>query len=273
MSKFNYQKTLVLVAALITSTLNINYSLAQNIDLKTSEGNPISLKFPETPESTKTIPKSTAGGGVRGRGSKQCLPGVTLMPNIKNPGKTASSQPSLFVYVPSNTNLQRNLLPKYLHFILSDREGKILDSQIIPLNDKNNLILKITVDPMLDLKEEKYSWELSSIFDQECYISEGIKTENYRHYKEKGVLEKVKLTPEIESQLEKTSNALGKAEIYAQEGIWLDTISNVASVKESDQKELKELLDSVKFSSENGIRWENITIIDVSQEKQVLDNK
>jgi hypothetical protein len=245
MYHFNALNFGLFTITIVISIFNSSFAVTQNIEVKSFSENLISLEFPLSPGSTVKSPQSTAASGLRpGETGKLCFPDVanqeklqltSLMPNTENQAQTISSQPSLFVYIPkTNANSAT--------FSLKNSVGKvIIDSQEISLNNTNTsgVILKITLRLETELKiNQIYHWTISVNCLTSNLYRNGISREN-------GIIQRVKLKPEVESQLSNTEDALGKAKIYAHEGIWLDTLTTLASVRDSQPEEWRELLESV----------------------------
>ena len=62
-----------------------------------------------------------------------------------------------------------------------------------------------------------------------------------------GIVEKVPLTPEVEAQISATQDLIEQAKIYANQGIWAETLSLAFSLRESQPQEWQELLASVRL--------------------------
>lgn len=227
MYNFNWCKIFAFTTALITAIVNSNFAIAENIENKSSSEYLISLEFPSSPD--RKPPESSAGGGRRGGCVTGKNPLTVLMPNLNNEMKTVSSQPNFWVYVPQTT-------AKIAQMMIIDETGKDIDIQEIPLKNVPGII-KITLSPDKKLEiGQKYEWQFSLMCTPAV-----INKNNYQV----GTVERVKLTPEIESKLINTPDALGKAKIYANQFIWPETVNYTLSVRNSAPKEWTELLKSV----------------------------
>jgi hypothetical protein len=246
--KFNAHSLLLFTITIVISIFFNSILATYSNEVESFSENLISLKFPSSPGSTLKNPETTAGGATRAPEYRQCfplkeqLPLTSLMPNTKNYSQTISSQPSLFVYLPkTNANSITFSLQKEIR---QNKEDII--TQEISLNktslDKINssgIILKIPLPLDIELeKNQIYHWKISI----NCYES-GLFAN--KTAEEEGIIEVVSLKPEIEFQLTNTNDTLGKARIYAREGIWLDTLTHVASIRDSRPEEWRELLESV----------------------------
>ncbi|MGI0481796.1 DUF928 domain-containing protein [Geminocystis sp. CENA526] len=185
------------------------------------------IEFPDAPE--REAPQSTAAGGRRGGCVSGTIPIMALTPNQDNAITTVSAQPDLFVYIPTTR-------AKLLQFILKDNGGNTIDNQeiAIPQNDR---VMRINVGDKVNLETgKKYTWEVSLICNPMA-----INTSTYT----KGSIERVTLEDNIKKELSAQQDALKKAEIYASNKVWQETISLVAQVKESQPQQWQELLTSV----------------------------
>ncbi len=84
--------------------------------------------------------------------------------------------------------------------------------------------------------DKKYIWEVSLVCSPMF-----INTSNHT----KGFIERVSLNGEAKNELSANPDTLKKAEIFAHQGVWQDTLSLVASMKELQPQQWKELLISV----------------------------
>lgn len=185
------------------------------------------IEFPDAPK--RESPQSTAAGGRRGGCVRGNLPIKALTPSNDNYILTVSSQPHFFVYIPPTQ-------AKFAQFILKEENGKDLDTQEIPITQSDQII-KINVSNKVNLEtDKKYQWEVSLVCNPML-----INTSNHT----KGIIERVSLNPDIQKQLSENSDILKQAEIFANEGVWQDTLSLVASIKESQPQQWQELLTSV----------------------------
>jgi hypothetical protein len=248
MYNFNYGKIFAVGMAIIPSSLNIGFTVAQTVELKSFSPHLISLAFPSSsPKETTKNPDNTAAGGTRRIGRidrcvEQSKSLTALTPNQSNYAKTISSQPTFFLYVPETT-------AESAEFILVDEEGKEIDNQKIPLSNKEGII-KITVSPEKKLEiGQKYQWE----FLLKC---------NSLKISQIGTIERVELKPEIKSQLLTTTDPLEKARIYAKEFIWQETLTSLTSVRDSQPEEWNELLQSVGLED-----FQNVPFLDCCQPK------
>ncbi|BAQ64950.1 DUF928 domain-containing protein [Geminocystis sp. NIES-3709] len=185
------------------------------------------IEFPNAPK--REAPQSTAAGGRRGGCVSGNIPIMPLTPSKDNSVKTVSPQPEFFVYIPPTK-------AKFVQFVLKDETGNTLDSQEMGITEGDQVVT-INVGEKVNLEtDKKYTWEISLICNPMI-----INTSNYT----KGIIERVSLEDNVKKELLANKDIVKQAEIYANNNIWQDTISLVASVKESQPQQWEELLTSV----------------------------
>jgi Domain of Unknown Function (DUF928) len=185
------------------------------------------IEFPDAPK--RKSPESTAAGGRRGGCVQGNLPITALTPSNDNDIKTVSNQPQFFVYIPPTK-------AKFAQFILREENAKDLETQEIPIT-QDDQIIQIKLSNKVSLETDKtYTWEVSLICNPMF-----INTSNHT----KGIIRRVSLDEETKKQLSINSETLKLAEIFANEGIWQETLSLVATVKESQPQQWNQLLTSV----------------------------
>ncbi len=191
----------------------------------------ISLNFPDT--GNRGAPKKSAGGGTRSD-DETCLtnednepPLVALMPNRENKAKTASDTPIFYGYIPTTTASEGE-------FVLVDEDENEVYYKQFSLPSTPGII-KLEIPKTVALKPGNYTWSLMIICDS--------RYRNRDKYVE-GSLEYVVLTEELENQL-KDKHSLEKAQVYANENLWFETLDIVVKMKEENSQEWQELLTSV----------------------------
>ena len=191
------------------------------------------LEFPSAPD--KDPPQSTAGAGVRGTPciAPGTLPLQAFALGEKNKINTASSQPQIFVYLPKTK-------AEFIEFSLTktiNGEDENVNQQKIPIS-KGDHVIKIQIPYNAVLEDNQiYNWSVSLL----CSPRKPTGGKTF----EKGTLTKVTLSPETKTQLVKNPVILDKARIYAEQGIWSETVSLVSQVRNSQPQEWNELLTSV----------------------------
>ncbi len=192
---------------------------------------PQSLAVGFPPVQDRGAPARTAGGGVRG-GEACVAPGqkplTALMPT-NNVGTTVDPKPTLFVYVPK-TNV------KAAELSLTDKEGNQVFREVELTGEAG--VLEVSLPKEASLKEGKeYHWQFAIV----CNAAE----RSADIYVE-GVIERTQLSPELTKQLDEAA-ALEKAQLLAENQIWLDTLKIVADLRSSKPAEWEGLLKSVQL--------------------------
>lgn len=192
-------------------------------------------------------PRSSAGGASRSIG--ECinsaentpLPLTPLVPNSAA-GLTVASHPTVLAYVPK-TNVDRGF------FSWQDQEGNHHYQTIVPINNKTRIISLTLPDKAPPLEVGKvYQWSLA-------LMCNGILRPDSPTLQ--GDIERIAMDEDLKSGVNNT-NKLQDAVIYAQEGIWYETVAILAQLHKSEPLNAdllanwQELLTSVgleKFSS------------------------
>ncbi|ACK69849.1 protein of unknown function DUF928 [Gloeothece citriformis PCC 7424] len=231
----SYLTSLGLIVVVISPTL-MGFSSLSNSTLKPLHPAQISLNFP--PTGNRGAPKSTAGGGTRSD-DYECMalkegdiPLVALMPNRENIGKTATSTPTLYWYVPETKATDGELV------VLDDQGNEVYYTNFA-LSQQSGIV-KLTIPPGANLQPGKtYSWSFMVICDS-----------NYRNRDKfvEGKIEYIAVNDELKNQLKKGSD-LEKAQLYAQQSIWYETLDLIAKNRPQNTAEWQQLLQSVGLGS------------------------
>lgn len=194
----------------------------------------ISLEFPPSPDRGK--PNSTAGGGTRGnqQWSQQfCTEGDTqlmpLMPTRNNAGTTVDPNPTFFIFVPETT-------AKIGEFVLINDQNKDVYVSAVNLPSQPGII-QVSLPETVSLSVgEEYTWQ----FVLKCDIEKASADEYVS-----GSIQRTELEPNLQTQIEQTQDLLEQAKLYAKERIWQDTLMILAKLRDSNEAEWKQLLESV----------------------------
>lgn len=190
-------------------------------------------------------PEQTSGAGTRGCSPKVEKPLIPLMPATEDPNpsaynpskllfyitqKTASSTPSLFFYVPKYTAVNTGEL------VLIDREGNYIYLSSFALGDTPGVIkLSLPKSVILEIGRE-YQWQLAIVCNPDDRSAD---------YYIQGKIEITELSPDLRNQLELESEAIAKAKLFADAGIWYDTLELAAQARQQKPKAWTDLLASV----------------------------
>lgn len=189
----------------------------------------VSLGFP--PVQDRGAPARTAGGGVRGgdacvaQGEK---PLTALMPT-NNVGTTTVEKPTLFLYVPK-TNV------KAAELSITDKEGNQVVREV-PLMGKAGVI-EVSMPEKASIEQGKeYHWQFAIVCNSE---------ERSADIYVEGLIERTQLSPELTKEVDAAA-PLEKAQILAENKIWLDTLKILAELRSDKPKEWEGLLTSVEL--------------------------
>ena len=189
----------------------------------------ISLRFPSG--SDRGAPVTTGGGGTRGSGSS-CLKTENgelslnaLTPNFSNVATTASANPTFYYYLPeTSANLAE--------FVITDLNQATVYQTTVKLPAQSG-IMKIKAVPKVPLSADQYyQWSLKIICDSQ-------------HRDKDLILEGVLEYQNLDKTALSSDDPMKKAQFYANQGIWLETLDSVAKIRATSPTDWTELLQSV----------------------------
>ncbi|VXD24455.1 conserved hypothetical protein [Planktothrix serta PCC 8927] len=185
------------------------------------------------------IPGRREGGGTRGT---NCPSPITALIPESTMGRTASGQPAFFLYIPGTLD------QKILEFEITDETDKTLYKTTFPLSIDRPGIVGIQWSPnskFITLEENKnYRWYLT------IKCSNG---DSSNDILVSGWINPIALSADQKRQLEQTQDPLEKLKVYAQEGLWYETMATLAALrleKSTDstiKNQWNELLKSIGF--------------------------
>ncbi|MEB3188806.1 MAG: DUF928 domain-containing protein [Snowella sp.] len=189
----------------------------------------ISLQFPATGD--RGSPLTTRGGGTRGPNGclvnekEGSLSVNALTPNYSGEMVTVSANPNLYYYIPATTATLGEL-------ILHDDNGHEIYQTTFSLPREAGIIKVSTAPSPTLLPNQNYQWFLNIICDSQQ------RTEDMSF---EGTLKYKKINNSVIS-IDK--DPLEKAKFYASQGIWVETLDNLAKARSQHPQDWKELLDS-----------------------------
>ena len=134
----------------------------------------------------------------------------------------------MFVYVPKNTAQSAEL-------VVIDEEGNPVYSNTFAISNTHGIIkVELPKDAGLTPGKE-YIWQFAIVCDVSDRAADRFVT---------GMLKPVELTSELQSRL-REATPLKQAQLYAEAGIWNETLITLADLRNSNPTEWEELLDSV----------------------------
>ncbi len=176
------------------------------------------LKINFEPPPGQGAPSETLGGASRG---PQCLPHElplrVLVPEtiqgVKY-GLTVEASPTFFVYIPETVATQ-------IEFIVTDNQpyphGKIIDERVLDIPTKPG-VMKINLQGNLE-PNQYYEWAV--------YLKcPGIPVTDAFSLPSSGWIKRVILEEDVQQKVTQSSH-LEQAQIYAERGIWFDSLAQL----------------------------------------------
>ena len=230
-----YHKSTGILLVLICQTGIIFSGLSSRL-LAQPDSMKISLEFPPTNE--RGAPRTTTGGGTRGNscidlsGGDRTIPLTPLMPTRTNVGITATTTPVLYWYIPQNT-------AKSGEFSLEDEVGNEVYRVNFKLPPTPGIVkLKVPSDAALKTNRN-YQWKFSLVCNPQ---------NPKRNQWVSGVLQPQAIDLSLKQQLA-NKEPLERAEFYAQQRIWHETLDIMAQLSTENPAEWTEFLKSIDLES------------------------
>lgn len=225
-------------------SLSLSIEIAASKEAKASSPNSraeMAMLFEPPPEDA--TPRGTAGGASRGtclqglQGGYSEAPGLevtALMPESRQ-GLTLAERPSFLVAVPDSAIAAE--------LSLWDENLNGIYQTVLSFNEVSGIVSIVLPEDAPGLEQGKsYKWSLAVICDANNRNRDAVV---------EGWIQRSEPNANLLASLEKAKTQLEKAELYAQNGFWYDTVSALAEIrrqKPDDRKlavEWKELLMSV----------------------------
>lgn len=224
------RKAIIILLACVSPILSVLPSVSAPTPTPVELKQQVSVAFPQA--SDRGAPPRSRGAGTRGPGCSQEageIPLTALMP-ANNVATTIAANPTVYLYVPKRDN-------KNAEFAVFDlTERKIVYETVFPLRDSAGIV-KVTLPTTVALKAgNNYMWHFGVI----CNASDLSKNEVVQ-----GMMERVALSPQQQTQISQTRQPLEQAKLYAAAGIWNEAVSTLASLRQDHPAEWSELLTSV----------------------------
>ncbi len=184
---------------------------------------PTRVNFQPPEKEAPADSNSTSGGSRGGLGLALLLPRSS-----RSLGLTTKAKPIFFVYIPESEIQEIDLI------LLDQETQEIIYEKTISISGNPGVIgIRLTTDaPSLEVGKT-YKW---TVFYRNSFMN--------------GLIKRVELNPSVSRQLE-GADPLEKAILYAENGIWFDTLEVLAELKRSQPEneifatEWIELLKSV----------------------------
>lgn len=204
------------------------------LPLLSQPGVQVSIKFPPTVD-RRSVPTSTAGGGTR-RGLSSCTqqskaPLTALMPS-NHVGTTVAASPTFFLYVPKTTAESSSV-----EFLLVDEQENEVYQTTLTLTGTPGII-NLSLPKTTSLKVGKtYHWQFTLNCDPED-------PDNEEFEFVEGLIKRTQLSPYLKTKIV-LAPPLEQAQLYANMGIWHETVTILSVLRSSRPNEWEELMKSV----------------------------
>lgn len=228
------------IGILTTVTILLGWQLG--LQAKNPPPLEVAVDFPSAPD--RGAPSRTGDGGTRSATS--CITSnkgtMTAIVPSNNVTTTVATNPSIFVYLPANK-------AKSGEITLSDAAGNDVYSSKFAMSNTGGII-KIDLPNILQTGQ-MYNWQVVLNCTGELDVVD-LGSNPFVQ----GKIEAVQMSADLQAKLATVSGtSLEAAKLYAQAGIWQETLKTLASLRNEYPKEWVELLQSVGLTS---ISQENI---------------
>ncbi|WP_421657325.1 DUF928 domain-containing protein [Leptothermofonsia sp. ETS-13] len=178
----------------------------------------------------------TSGTGSRGCYQKNQPIQLSLLVPERHVGQTVSARPSFFWYLENAKVAKFTLVEPGVPKPLLEKTLQVSGAGIMQVELPENA-------PELAVGKE-YRWSVTVL----CNPNRPSEVASYTQ----SFIERVASTPELIKQLGNAKSDLERARIYAQSGLWYDTLSALSTASEKDpiaRSEMLSLLDQVGLSN------------------------
>ncbi|NTW20511.1 MAG: DUF928 domain-containing protein [Nostocales cyanobacterium W4_Combined_metabat2_030] len=167
---------------------------------------------------------------------------LTALTPKHNIGLTLSGYPTFMIYVPYSSTPAREV-----EFVLLDEEENKIFKQKMPLTGTPGIV-KFKLPPSAPMLEvgKQYRWQ----FFYRCNPRLRAEDDGVE-----GAITRINPNETLTRQLEKASTPLEQIQVYAQNGLWYETVTLLATLRQEKPQdpqllqEWKELLTSVELQS------------------------
>ncbi len=203
----------------------------------------VAVDFPSAPD--RGAPSRTGDGGTRS--ASACIAPnagkiTAIVPN-NNVATTIATNPSIFVYIPVNRARSGEIN-------ISDTEGNDVYSSKFAINNESSII-RIDLPDILK-PGRMYDWQVVLNCTGDLNVIDLASNPSVQ-----GKIETVQVSDDVQTKLATAqATPLEVAKIYAQAGVWQETLKTLADLRQQYPKEWAELLQSVDLGS---LSQENIS--------------
>ncbi|MGD1804305.1 DUF928 domain-containing protein [Dapis sp. BLCC M126] len=214
--KLNFHLTILATVALLTpiwltSVVNAEIEISQ-LELIVQK-----TRF-RTPDMRETSGRTTPGGTRGSFLSPENTP-TALIPET-NIGLTLAEYPTFFVYLPA-------MVGKTGEFWLVTEDGNVIYETKFTLVERNGIISVNLPDdgsiPPLKVGQ-KYEWGMAIVLDPNDRISDSLAS---------GWVQRIEASPSLSQELQNTTPD-NHPKIYAEAGIWHETLDSLAKLRQSN---------------------------------------
>lgn len=239
----NQEKFLVIKKIGISTALISVLGWQLGLQAKNLPAFQVAVDFPSAPD--RGAPSRTGDGGTRS--ATACIAPnagkITAVVPDNNVATTVATNPSLFVYIPENK-------AKSGEIILSDAEGNDLYSSKFTVTNQAG-IMRIDLPDILQTGRI-YDWQVILNCTGDIEVVDMGSNPSVQ-----GKIETVQISDDLQTKLATVqATPLEVAKLYAEAGVWQETLKTLADLRNKYPKEWVELLQSVGLGS---LSQENIS--------------
>lgn len=220
----NYKKYLLFSLLLCSSTAIASYSEVDAQEPANKVANAFDITF-EPPKENQ--PRATRAGASRGN---QCAvdshnvtePFIPLLPS-NDYGLTVASHPTILAHVPDSS-------AEYIFFTLQDENNEEAYQTILPIGSEPGIISISIPSEAPGLETGKtYKWSFALMCDNKLRPDSPIV---------EGFVKRVNAEPYLAAKLENSkAETIQKAALYGKAGIWYETISTLAQLRQAQPQD------------------------------------
>jgi hypothetical protein len=196
----------------------------------------VSLKF-QPPRPIKRNPISTGAGGRRGQRRVCIARNQALLSGIQPKDFveiTANPRPSIYIFIPANS-------AQLADFKIFDNAGKLINQQQYKAPSKSG-IYRVAVTGKKSLAVgERYNWRFALV----CKGDDQSQDESIA-----GEIERIELSVEQNQRIAHQMKFLDKAQLYADYGLWNETLDLLINQEQRKSSEFQDLLRSAGIQDE-----------------------
>ncbi|MGE5657062.1 MAG: DUF928 domain-containing protein [Actinomycetota bacterium] len=185
-----------------------------------------------------TAPGNRQAGGHRGVGV--CSTGLSLTSLVpaSNIGLTTQTSPTFFVYVPQ-TSAQMEFI------LLTEKEDEVVYQTMFKANNAGIVSVSLPQNTSNSLEVGKrYLWAVSMICDPSDRSADVVV---------KGWVQRVKPAPMLLSELQQKAEPRDRLKIYAENGLWYDTLSTLADLRRQAPNDVSLTADWTQLLKSQGL--------------------